>query len=112
MANGGRGVCARPSVAAPPETVCCNCVDDWRDCRARLMIALLMPANLVFCCGAARGGRRKRFELIPRAAALVVQIVAEFCVNWPFSGGAGLKASVSLVLNQCAGSQILSKRRE
>jgi hypothetical protein len=71
-----------------------------------------MPANLVFCCGAAEGGRRKRFELIPRAAALVVQIMAEFWVNWPFSGGAGLKASVSVVLSQHTGPQILGKRRE
>jgi hypothetical protein len=76
------------------------------------MAALFMPANLVFCCGAAEGGRRKRFELIPRAAALVVQIMAEFCVNLPFSVGAGLKASVSLVLSQYTGPWVASKRKE
>jgi hypothetical protein len=72
-----------------------------------------MPANLVFCCGAAEGGRRKRFELISTStAALVVQIMAEFCVNWPFSVGAGFKASVSLVLSQYTGPWVLSERKE
>jgi hypothetical protein len=60
-----------------------------------------------------RRRRRPARELISTStAALVDQIAAEFCVNWPFSVGAGFKASVALVLSQYTGPWVASKRKE